>query len=140
MFLSKGCNPAVQCHPKQGASLAPALSLSCHCHQQLFLLKPFISPRSHLITLEVFVSQAAPPPDQTLDTLSATTAPVSHHQQPRTLCTSPGIFPFYSLLMQFICLDISLHRHLFSPSSLHFRLYILGFDPLHQKIRSFFEA
>lgn len=53
--------------------------------------------------------------------------------------TSPGVFPLHCLLMQLTCLDIPLHRHPFFPSSLHFRLYILSFDPLHQKI-GFFEA
>lgn len=86
--LSKGLKSSGSVSPKTRC-FSCSCSLSCHCHQQLFLHKLFISPRSHLITLEVCVSRAAPPPDQTL---AATTAPASHHRKPRSLHTLPGIF------------------------------------------------
>lgn len=112
-------------------------SLSCH-FQQFILPQLLVSPRSHgglcvtsssISRPDLGLSTPSLPPQLLLPTTAS--QGVSRFYQ--------AFFPLYSLLMQFICLDISLHRHLFFLHSLHFRLYILGFDPLHQKI-GYFEA
>jgi len=106
-----------------------------------------ISPRSPLIRPKVCVpatepwTKAASSPHQALGSqhtrcqrhghVTATTARASHHGKLRCLWSLSGFLPSYALLMQFICLDISLHRHPFFPNALHFRLYSLGFDLLH---------
>lgn len=121
----------VQCHPKQGASLAPTRPCAIAINSS-FCPSPW-SAQAHIWWPWGSVCHQQIHPQ----TRSATTAPASHHDKQRSLQTSPDIFPLYCLLMQFLCLDITLHRHPFFSSSSHFRLYILGFDPLHQKIGFF---
>lgn len=71
-------------------------------------------------------------PRPTLRCATATAPRASRHGKPRCLWSLSGfssvVFPPNAVHM---FIDISLHRHPFFPNSLHFRLYILGFDLLH---------
>lgn len=132
-------------HLKQGASLALALSYvivisnsagpsSCRADQPKIASD---NPGGLRVTSRAMgEGSSIPRPGSGLSTPSLPVSPPPQLMLPTM--ASQGVsgayqafLPLYSLLMQFICLHISLRRHSFFPNSLHFRLYILVFDLLH---------